>query len=107
MKIEIQGPLFLLVNYYSPNAQPEHVKIIKETDNHLKNLTSSDNDDAKIIFGADFNMYFDCHLDALKGSPKLKQDSSHTIQLIMSESDLVDLCRVQNPTLIYMAKVKS
>ena len=49
IKIEIQGSLFILVNYYGPNTQPEQVKRLKEIDNHLKNLTSSDNDDAKII----------------------------------------------------------
>ena len=42
MKIEIQGSLFILVNYYGPNTQPEQVKILKEIDNHLKNLTSCD-----------------------------------------------------------------
>ena len=67
------------MNFHGPNTQPEQVKILREIDNHLKNLTSSD--DAKIIFGADFNMYFDCHLDALGGSPKLKQDSCHTVKL--------------------------
>ena len=99
MKIEIQGSLFILVNYYGPNTQPGQVKILKEIDNHLKNLISSDDDDAKIIFEGDFNMYFDCHLDALGGSPKVKQDSCHTVKLIMSEFDLIDLWRVQNPTL--------
>ena len=54
-----------IVNYYSPNTQPEQVKILKEINNHLKNLTSSDDDDAKIIFGSNFNMYFDCNHDAL------------------------------------------
>ena len=51
MKIEIQGALFILVNYYGPNTQPEQVKILKEIDNHMKKLISSDDDDAKIIFG--------------------------------------------------------
>ena len=81
MKIEIQGSLVILVNYYGLNTQPEQVKILKEIDNHLRNLISID-DDAKIIFGYDFNMYFDCHLDALRGSPKLKQDSCHTVKFI-------------------------
>ena len=75
------------------------MKILKEIDNHLKNLISSDDDDAKIILGGDFNLYFDCHLDALGGSPNVKQDSCHTVKLIMSEFDLIDLWRVQNPTL--------
>ena len=44
-------------------------------------------------------MYFYCHPDALGGSPKLKQDSCHTVKLIMSEFDLIDLWRVKNPTL--------
>ena len=98
MKTEIQGSLFILVNYYGPNTQPEQMKILKEIDNHF-NLTSNDNDDAKIIFGGDFNMHLDCHLDALGGSPKLKQESCHTVRFIMSEFDLIDLWRVQNPTL--------
>ena len=99
MIIEIQGSLFTLVNYYGSNTQPEQVKILKEIDNHLKTLIRSDDDDAKIIFGGDFNMYCDCHLDTLGGSPKVKQDSCHTVKLIMSEFDLIDLSRVQNPTL--------
>ena len=49
MKIEIQGSLFILVNYCGPNTQPEQVQILKEIDNHLKNLISTDDDDAKII----------------------------------------------------------
>ena len=44
-------------------------------------------------------MYFDCHLDALGGSPYVKQDSSHTVKLIMSEFDLIDFWRVQNSIL--------
>ena len=74
METEIQGSLFILVNYYGPNTHPGQVKTLREIDNHLKNLTNSDDDDAKVIFGGDLNMYFGCHLDALKGSPKLKQD---------------------------------
>ena len=54
-KIEFQGSLFTLVNYYGPNTQPEQVKILKEIDNHMKKLISSDDDDAKIIFGGDFD----------------------------------------------------
>ena len=99
MKTEIQGSLFILVNYYGPNTQPEQVKILKEIDNHLKNLISGNDDDANIIFWGDFNMYFDCHLDALGGFPKVKQDSCHTVKLIMSEFDKTEA--------IYMAKVKS
>ena len=34
-------------------------------------------------------MYFDCHLDALVGSPELKQNSYHTVKLIMSKFDLI------------------
>ena len=67
----MQGALFILVNYYGPNTQPEQVKILKEIDNHMKKLISSDDEEAKIIFGGDFNMYFDCYLDGLGGSPML------------------------------------
>ena len=99
MRIENQGSLLTLINYYGSNTQPEQVKILKEIDNHLKNLIRSDDDDAKIILGGDLNMYFDCHLDTLGGSPNVKQDSCHTVKLIMSEFALIDLSRVQNPTL--------
>ena len=75
------------------------MKILKEIDNHMKKLISSDDDGAKIILGGDFNMHFDCYLNALGGSPTLKKDSCHTVRLVMSEFDVIDIWRVQNPTL--------
>ena len=53
--------------------------------------------DTQLIWGGDFNFFFDCKLDANGGNPKLKVQSIAKLVLMMSENDLCDIFRVRNP----------
>ena len=54
-------------------------------------------EDTQLIWGGDFNSFFDCKLDADGGNPKLKIQSVTKLVSIMSENDLCDIFRVRNP----------
>ena len=53
--------------------------------------------DMTIVWGGDFNLFFDSFLDADGGKPQLKMNSLTKLFSIMSERDLCDLFRVRNP----------
>ena len=53
--------------------------------------------DMTIVWGGDFNLFFDSFLDAYGGKPQLKMNYRTKLLSIMSERDLYDLFRVRNP----------
>ena len=54
-------------------------------------------EDTQLIWGGDFNSFFDCKLDVDGGNPKLKIQSITKLVSIMSENDFCDIFRVRNP----------
>ena len=52
--------------------------------------------DMTIVWGGDFNLFFNSFLDADGGKPQLKMNSLTNLST-MSERDLCDLFRVRNP----------
>ena len=85
----------ILVNYYAPNVEPEQLKVLDELAHIFNQLQTSEN--TTIIWGGDFNLFFDVHLDAEGGSPKLKIKSLSKLLSMMSENDLCDIYRIRNP----------
>ena len=53
--------------------------------------------DMTIVWGRNFNLFFDSFLDADGGKPQLKMNSLTKLLSTMSERDLCDLFRVRNP----------
>ena len=53
--------------------------------------------DMTIVWGGDFNLFFDSFLDADGRKPQLKMNSLTKLLSTMSERDLCDLFRVRNP----------
>ena len=50
-----------------------------------------------IVWGGDFNLFFDSFFDADDGKPQLKMNSLTKLLSMMSERDLCDLFRIRNP----------
>ena len=50
-----------------------------------------------LIWGGDFNLFFDVNLDVEGGSPKSKIKSLSKLLSMMSENDLCDIYRIRNP----------
>ena len=95
LKVKIQSSPFILINYYAPNEEGQQVQILTEISDIPAKMELEE--DTQIIWGEDFNSFFDCKLDADGGNPKLKIQSITKLVSIMSENDLCDIFRVYNP----------
>ena len=95
LKVEIQSSPFILINYYAPNEEGQQVLILTEIRDILQKIELEK--DTQLIWGGDFNCFFDCKLDADGGNPKLKVQSIAKLVSMMSENDLCDIFRVRNP----------
>ena len=93
--MEIQSSPFILINYYAPNEEGQQVQILTEISEILEKMELEE--DTQLIWGGDFNSFFDCKLDADGGNPKLKIQSITKLVLTMSENDLCNTFRVRNP----------
>ena len=62
LKVEIQSSPFILVNYYVPNEEGQQVLILTEIRDILQKIELEK--DTQLIWGGDFNCFFDCKLDA-------------------------------------------
>ena len=91
----IQSSPFILINYYAPNEEGQQVQILTEISDILAKMELEE--DTQLIWGGDFNSFFDCKLDVDGGNPKLKIQSITKLVSIMSENDLCDIFRVRNP----------
>ena len=95
LKVEIQSAPFILINYYAPNEEGQQVLILTEIRDIRQKIELEK--DTQLIWGDDFNCFFDCKLDADGGNPKLKVKSIAKLVSMMSENDLCDIFRVRNP----------
>ena len=95
LKVEIQKKPYVLTIYYAPNLETEQVSVLNDILRKLTNFEISD--DAKIIFGGDFNMILNLKFDADGGNPGLKSNSINVLNKILSENDLIDIWRVRHP----------
>ena len=73
----------IMVNYYAPNIESEQLKVLDELGHIFNQLQISEN--TTLIWGGDFNLFFDVDLDAEGGSPKLKIKSLSKLLSMMSE----------------------
>ena len=95
LEVEIQKKPYVLINYYAPNLETEQVSVLNDILRKLTNFEISD--DAKIIFGGDFNMILNLKFDADGGNPSLKSNFINVLNKILSENDLIDIWRVRHP----------
>ena len=95
IQVKIQDKPFILVNYYAPNEEGTQIPVLSKINEIIQNLKTEE--DTTIIWGGDFNIFFDVQLDADGGSPKLKLNSVCRLLIIMSENDLCDIYRLRFP----------
>ena len=67
LTVEIQSSPFILINYYAPNEEGEQVLILTEIRDILQKIELEK--DTQLIWGGDFNCFFDCKLDTDGGNP--------------------------------------
>ena len=72
--MEIQSSPFILISYYAPNEEGQQVQILTEIRDILEKMELEEN--TQLIWGGDFNSFFDCKPDTDGGNPKLNVQSN-------------------------------
>ena len=73
IEAKINEDNFIVINIYNPNTESEQLKTFSILQNMLDDIETSNK---QIVFGADFNLIFDCKLETNGGNPVLKRKSS-------------------------------
>ena len=84
-----------MINYYAPNVEGAQITVLSEINDIINNLVLEE--DTTILWGGDFNSFFDVKLDADGGSPQIKEKSICKLITMMSQFDLCDIFRVRHP----------
>ena len=101
LQAKIQDSSIILINYYAPNVEGAQITVLSEINDIINNLALEE--DTTILWGGDFNSFFDVKLDADGGSPppppppQLKEKSICKLITMMSQFDLCDIFRVRHP----------
>ena len=71
LDVQVGGATFLLINLYNANKECEQLIVLTTPCTLLSNIT--DLNCKNIIFGGDFNVFFDTKYEAQGGNPTLKK----------------------------------
>ena len=71
LSVQVDGATFLLINLYNANKECEPLNVLTSLCNFLSNTTNLHC--KNIIFGGDFNVFFDTNYEAECGNPTLKK----------------------------------
>ena len=92
LEINIDDSLFVLINIYNANNEPDQVKPLTDFGEILDSVGDIQN--KNVSFSGDFNVLFDSFLEAQGGKPSLKKYTlGKTIQ-IKKKLNLVDIWRI-------------
>ena len=69
---EMNSTNVLLINFYNSNTESEQLSTFSTLQKLLEKF--DDYNKKNIVFGGDFNLIFDCKLDASGGNPILKKN---------------------------------
>ena len=91
---ELNGANFFLISFYNSNTESEQLSTFPTLQKLLE--TFDDYNKKNIVFGGDFNLIFDCKLDASGGNPILKRKSLAKLIEIKETLCLCDIWRIRN-----------
>ena len=72
LETKIFDEIFLLINLYNANLECDQLTTFSTLLKLLEEIDDISN--KKIILGRDFNLFFDCKLEAFSGNPCLKKN---------------------------------
>ena len=94
LDVQVDDAAFLLINLYNANKECEQLNVLTTLCNFLSNIT--DLHCKNIIFGGDFNVFFDTNYEAQGGKLALKIKSVAKLIHIKENLELCDIWRVRN-----------
>ena len=89
LKSVIQNSKYLPINFYNANTEQQQVDTLKEVSSMLDQIDLDS--EYKLIWGGDFNFYFDLSLEADGGKPSIKLMSLAKFESIKQKLDLCDV----------------
>ena len=95
LKNVIQNSKYLLINFYNANTEQQQVDTLKDVSSMLDQIDIDP--EYKLIWGSDFNFYFDLSLEADGGKPSIKLMSLAKFESIKQKLHLCDVWRIRNP----------
>ena len=95
LDLTIDDQSFILINYYNPNTEAQQLEKLEGLGNLLSTLNISLNNN--IIFGGDFNLFFNSKLEASGGNPLFKHHSVGRLIELKEKFNLNNIWRIRNP----------
>ena len=93
--VTLDADKYILINSYNANTATEQCKIFNELQSLLKFFDVNQN--KRIIFVGDFNIFFISKLEARSGKPLPKRKSIIKLVDIKERLDICDIWRIRNP----------
>ena len=91
----LDGDHYILINLYNANTESEQCKIFNELQSLLNFFDINQN--KRIIFAGDFNIFFSSELEARYGKSILKRKSIIKLVHIKENLDICGIWRVRDP----------
>ena len=91
----LDGDHYILINLYNANTETEQCKTFNELQSLL--IFFDINQNKRIIFAGDSNIFFSAKLEARGGKPILKRKSITKLVHIKESLDICDIWRIRNP----------
>ena len=95
LQVKIDDEIYLLVNLYNSNTEPEQLETLHELETIL--LKFDVNEYNHIIFSSDFNIFFNAFLKTTGGNAKLKTRTVGKFLELEDKFDLCDIWRIKHP----------
>ena len=89
LEIKIENKVLLLINLYNANTENEQLSTLSDLSNMLEKIDDINN--KSIVFGGDFNLFFEAKLEEQGGYPVLKKKSLAKLIQIKEKFDLCDI----------------
>ena len=94
LDVQVDDAAFLLINLYNANKECEQRNVLTTLCNFLSNIT--DLHCKNVIFGGDFNVFFNTSYEAKGVNPTLKRKSAEKLIYIKESLELCDIWRVRH-----------
>ena len=95
IKVKPDDSVFVLVNIYNANTEPEQLHTLNDLINILE--TFEDVQNKSVVLAGDFNVILNPSIDLKGGKPVIKKKTIAKIIQITENLDLCDIWRICNP----------
>ena len=89
IELKIENEFLLLISLQNANTENEQLNTLCDLSSMLEKIDDTNNE--SIVFGGDFNLFFEAKSEKQRGSPVLKKKSLAKLMQIKQSFDLCDI----------------